>query len=62
MIRHFTRRAAGHVLGATLLAAGLAAASVITPALAQDKKPIKIGFGMALTGSCRRTASRRCWA
>ncbi len=38
------------MLGATLLAAGLAAASVITPALAQDKKPIKIGFGMALTG------------
>jgi len=38
------------MLGASVLAAGLAAASVMTPALAQDKKPIKIGFGMALTG------------
>jgi branched-chain amino acid transport system substrate-binding protein len=50
MIRYFTRRAVSHVLGASLLAAGLTAAAVMTPALAQDKKPIKIGFGMALTG------------
>ena len=50
MIRHFTRRAVTHVLGASFLAVGIAAASLTTPALAQDKKPIKIGFGMALTG------------
>ncbi len=50
MIRHLTRRAVGHVLGASLLAAGLMASFVATPAFAQDKKPIKIGFGMALTG------------
>jgi len=50
MKRYFTRRAVSHMLGASVLAAGLAAASVMTPALAQDKKPIKIGFGMALTG------------
>jgi branched-chain amino acid transport system substrate-binding protein len=48
MIYHKTRRHVVHGIGAALLATGLAAA----PALAQTPsgEPIKIGFGMALTG------------
>jgi branched-chain amino acid transport system substrate-binding protein len=49
MAHHTTRRRLAYGLGAVLLATGLAAA----PAMAQapSGEPIKIGFGMALTGS-----------
>jgi branched-chain amino acid transport system substrate-binding protein len=45
---HVTRRAIAGGLGATVLAAALAAAPA--PADAQTSEPIKIGFSMALTG------------
>jgi branched-chain amino acid transport system substrate-binding protein len=46
MKRHVTRRGVNAGLGATLVSPALAA----VPAFAQGGAPIKIGFGMALTG------------
>ena len=44
----FSRRRAAGAIGAVLLAAGLAAGHF--SAAAQNSPPIKIGFGMSLTG------------
>jgi branched-chain amino acid transport system substrate-binding protein len=46
MSKHITRRGVNTGIGAALISPALAG----TPALAQGSKPIKIGFGMALTG------------
>jgi len=49
MLRHLKSRSFAWIAGVSLtLAAG--ALFVVNSAYAQDKKPIKIGFGMALTG------------
>jgi branched-chain amino acid transport system substrate-binding protein len=48
MTNHATRRRFSYGIGAVMLATGLAAAPSAAPA--QTGEPIKIGFGMALTG------------
>ncbi len=48
MVHHVTRRGLTGGVGAAFLAAALAVASA--PASAQSNEPIKIGFGMSLTG------------
>jgi branched-chain amino acid transport system substrate-binding protein len=49
MLRHLKSRSFAWIAGVSLtLAAG--ALFVVSPASAQDKKPIRIGFGQALTG------------